>query len=591
MTTRTLFALALLICATSAHGQNNDFRQLATFFGRVDFFTTGASMTDNTGLFNGVHCLEPSASVTVPSFGDTERPSLVAAYLLWGGSLIGNDGAGEFDTSAITNQEEYQASLLGGGPINVIQEARSAADIEVELTLPGQSTAHMIRADPAGLYVHTYYKPMGPEQGVIAFYLARSDITEIVADAGSQLSGTWTVEGVRAEVCNGLEAICGTGQTCSSMSELHSNGTASFALILVLEEPSWGLRRVTLFEGLHGLANSVLDISLTEGVLISDPPAGRLSFYAMEGDDHIFSVEEEFVRVDGGAGMFTLTDAANPIGNPFNGTINTTRLDPPDPDCPGGGICGAAGVDIDVFDIQPALAAGADSLHVQVGSGVDRVALANINLSVSVFGPVLDVDSRLFLLDGATEQPALAPLRYVAALSNTGNLPSTANTLRIHVPLGVSSFSIESLPAEARNESVASGGRHGRGIIDIRDIEVDVGQITDVRFSLMPDCGLRGGELQIEAEVVYEVDGFVMAAPPVLILDDPAGGCPPLGGPGEGIFWRELGLLLEGGGGCDAARSSNRGRPGGWMRVLGLLAMAGLGLRMWRAWRARRRWR
>lgn len=591
--------LAAVALAAPARAQ---FSELASHAGRVDFLTSGASLTDAQGLLNGANCLEPQASLVIPPLPSGARPALRAAYLFWGGSLVGNDqdysgSAPLFDTRDITTQAQYEAALSGAN--SVPSRARAAADTTVDLLLPdGGSLA--VTADLDGLFVSTYFKgtaaPCGAEAatgsainecGVMAFFMARADITAALLAAGGPLAGQYTVAGLRADVCNGREAVCGGPDSCGGLSAVHTNGNASAVLMLVLEDPAWRLRRVVLFEGLAGLSDAAVDLSL-QGIAISDPPVGSLAYWVLEGDATISAVGEEYVTVDGGSQLMTLVDDDNPLGNPFNGTINTVQLDPPLPLCAslglGDGLCGVAGVDLDLFDIRPALAVDATRLDLRVSTGADRIVLGGVYVSVGVFAPVLDLDSRLLLLDdaGSDAHPAGAPLRYVAALSNTGNLPAADARLSIQLPSTVAGFTVEAIPPGSQDLSTHSGGAGGAGVLEVRGIAVDTGKIADVRFSLTPGCNARTAPFTFAAEVTYEAGRFTLAAPAVRVVDDLAGACPPLGpGPGQRPFWQELGMLLEGGGGCDAsgARGRRAGALGGLGALVGALFLAARWLR------------
>jgi hypothetical protein len=404
-------------------------QELASHFGRVDFVMNGASMTDATGLRNGVNCLLASNSVTIKSESLPTRPFVVAAYLLWGGSLIGNDR--DFNSGPDIFTSTGRADVPADLP-QVVADARAAMDTSVNLLLPGDTDPRAVQADSDGRFISVYYKTFGPEQGNIAFFLARADISALLIGRDrAQLAGTYTVSGLTADVCNGLEAHCTSPiDICSNTGTVHTNGTASFALVLVLRDPALPLRRVTLFNGMQGLNNSATAVHLGEGINVSDPPRGTLVYYVMEGDDGISDSQSdvehgqlhEYVAVDGGSQVLYLHDANNPLGNPFNGTITTVHNSPPLASCLalglGDGVCGVAGVDIDLYDITSSLRPHARAIDVTFSTGVDRVFIASLVAGVDVFSPVLSEDSRLVVIDADTDNvPALAPLTYLLAVS------------------------------------------------------------------------------------------------------------------------------------------------------------------------------
>ena len=49
----------------------------------------------------------------------------------------------------------------------------------MELQLPGQDSPTTVPVDSDGLSVNAYYKSAGPEQGNVAFFLARATITDL----------------------------------------------------------------------------------------------------------------------------------------------------------------------------------------------------------------------------------------------------------------------------------------------------------------------------------------------------------------------------------------------------------------------------
>ena len=60
----------------------------------MQFVLVGASMVDNQGLDNGVHCLWSSATAVVTASDLPSRARLVSATLYLGGSLIDDSDLG-----------------------------------------------------------------------------------------------------------------------------------------------------------------------------------------------------------------------------------------------------------------------------------------------------------------------------------------------------------------------------------------------------------------------------------------------------------------------------------------------------------------
>src|SRR5690606_2887692 len=141
---------------------------------------------------------------------------------------------------------------------------------------------------------------------------------------------------------------------------------------------------------------SVRTLNLESGQ-ISDPAAGSLAFYALEGDLPISSSSnpspcfvQEYIEVDGdtdpASGGLCLTEVLNaapenqnnPSGNIFTSTINTQSAPPGAQGCTRGAerccsesgstVCGAAGVDIDRFNISSGLKPGGTAIRFQYAS-------------------------------------------------------------------------------------------------------------------------------------------------------------------------------------------------------------------------------
>lgn len=526
---------------------------VGSYYGRIDFFSSGASFTSPGNLMNGADCLKDSATLNIPSFEAGAAPKLVAAYLYWAGSLFENDGDDLFVTADLSCKNQYLQDV-DCDPTNedhmttILKKARESADDTVELLLPGQEMAQTIKADDISMY--GYYKSAGDERGTVAFFMAQADITSLLKEKLSNFSGDYTLRGLTADICNGREASCGGSETCSSLSLPHSNASASFSLVLVLQDPSWRLRRVALYQGLRGLNSSKSIINL-DNIAVSDPPNGKLSYYIMEGDATIDSKTDEWIKVNGGAEDILLSDGLNPIGNPYNGTINSNN------------ISGLAGVDVDQFDISKSLKAGSKNVDITFSTGSDRVVLGAVNVSVGVFSPVLEYDSSLVTLDQVSTAPALEKVHYLATLSNTGNLDANAEFIMV-IPDGVKEWGIEQIPAGAVDASLVSGG-DGQGIINIKNIAVPSGKVAPIHFYVVPSCKAQETPLVLNSTVTYDEGVFDMDSPPLTVTPDKGDSCPkplPPDKPDAPLFWQIYGLRLEGGGGCNGLGG------GSWLPLL-----------------------
>ncbi len=531
--------------------------------GRVQFVLVGASMVDNQGLTNGVNCLWPSATATVSAADLPARPRLVRATLYVAGSLIADDGLDYVDPPL---EIFVTPGLQADDPAELVQveaAARAAADTSVELRPPGASAPVTVTAPAGSSYVSVYYKPSGAEQGNVGFFVTPIDVTEAILGAGGGvLIGAYTVSGLLADVCNGPEAVCGAppaAPTCATVagSAVHTNGAASFALLLVVDDPELRLHAIATFEGLQALAGGQLQLGLETANAISDPAAGSLAFYALEGDILIPTAvnptgpcnAEEYIEVDGDTNPtqngLCLTDDDNPLGNLFNSTINVQPaagpppvcIDAPHQCCNGDGLCPVTGVDIDRFDISAALTPGGRDVRVAVASGTDRIALALVVLGVDVYEPVLrqDTQVRVIALDGERVVPAddgvvrlAEPVLYSIAVSNTGNVPASGVSVRFSAPPRTRSATLLLAPGGATSTTLATGGDAGTGEILVTGFAVPAGEIAEVRVQVTPTCDAAGRPMAPTVEVgSAELALFAVAAPAVTPRGPaPEGLCP-----------------------------------------------------------------
>ncbi len=551
------------------------------YTGRLQFVFVGASLVRPApGTTNGVDCLYKSASAVVRASDLPERPRVRSAFLYVGGSLFGDDGPDYpgieiFDTDGISGEAD---------PAFVTQRAREAADTSVSLLLPGRVTPVTIQArtTPA---VTTFFKSEGTEEGNIAFFMSRFDVTDLVATNGG-LDGAYTVSDVTADICLGTEAVCEDGQTCTTQPPpgsgrpqgTHTNAAASWALMLVLEDDALPLRTIGLFEGLEQVSGTRNSITLDTVNPISNPAAGRLAFYALEGDLLLANNDpsklpcgaDEFIQVNGsisgsGPGL-CLSDDDNPIGNIFNSTINSEPRRPDGPTCTtpdtltccgGDGLCGVTGVDIDRFNISQALEPNARRVSVTYGTASDRIALAVMALEVDVFQPSLIADTQIRPLSAVNGKVQVGgELLYSIAISNTGNVPATGVRVQMSAPPRVQGFEVLSVPEGSTNLSISGGGGdNNTGRVFVQDFDVPAGQIREIRARMITACDALATELKPVAAVSSaEIPAFNVAAIPVNVNGPGTGACDGLDPNGSFGDDPDFGpqRVLRGGGGCSA---------------------------------------
>lgn len=600
-----MLALGGALVASTAHAESFGLAGVP-YTGRVQFTFVGASMVNNEGLANGVNCLEPQASAVVREDEIPPRVTLLSAILYVGGSLIADDGPDYTDPNVhIFTTPGLRADDPADKPF-VEDAARAAADTSVLFQPPGAAAPVQVSAAADSASVSVYYKPAGSgEMGNTAHFITKIDVTDVIRrEGGGRLAGTYTISELLADVCYGREAVCADPPgppTCSTVSSPHTNAAASFALLLVFEDPALPYRTIGIFDGIQSLAGVQRTLLLETGNPISEPAAGRLAFYTIEGDLGLGAAmpgappcqAAEFIEVDGDddptSGGLCLVDDDNPAGNIFNSTINVAAANPAlVPPCTGDtlyccngdGLCAVTGVDIDRFNISPALTPGADRVRITLGTGSDRIILGAVVLEVDVFEPELDVDSQIRLLNQVGGRVQVGgPLVYSIAVSNTGNVTATDVRVQMSAPPRTSGLEILRLPAGATNQSSPVGGDSGTGVVLVSGFTVPAGQIAEVRFQTQTRCDALNMSLGSSTSIASaEVPAFTIAGPTVLVTGPGVGDCDgvdPEGPYGEDDPLHPIADRVLRGGGCAAA-------PSALATMVGLLLAARLA-------RARRR--
>jgi hypothetical protein len=557
--------------------------------GRVDFVFVGASLADNTGLTNGVNCLKPSATTTVHPGDLPQHARLISATLYLGGSLI-DDGE---DYPGVTIFHPPAGVNAVGEGVPIVEDAAvQAAPRRVSFRPPGAAAAVEVTSDPTrGPYVSVYYRPTAPQPGNVGFFVTPIDVTSVILDEGrGVLAGDYQVSGLVADVCYGPDVVCsnvpGTPSCASNPgSQVHTNGAASFALLLVFEDLSLPQRSIAVYEGLVNLSSQTVTEHLSLPSPVSKPASGSLAFYGLEGDlllpqdppaDYPNPLKpclgaDEYIEVDGDADPesngYCLNDADNPVQNIFNSTINTQPKAPGQIDCPptaahdyqcckGPSLCNVVGVDIDRFNISPVLIPGATTVRTTLKSGQDQFYLGALVLGIDVFEPTLQADTQIRVLDSDAQGHVRLgdPIVYSIAISNTGNVPATDVHVLMDAPPFVSGFVVDLVPPGAQDNSSASGGGSGTGRVDVEGFDVAPGQVAEIRFEVTTQCDL-GLALDAGAEgSSHEIVGFSVAAPTVTPAGPGASGTPCEGLDVDGPFApREPEGRLLTGGGCSAA--------------------------------------
>jgi hypothetical protein len=179
-----------------------------------------------------------------------------------------------------------------------------------------------------------------------ARYVASADVTALVAAGGG---GVYT--GTNLQTATGPNAFGG------------------WALQVIYRDPAAPLRLVAVADGIVTLnKGGSATINLDGLEPATAPRDGTLSFVAFEGD---YDIVPEQVAVNN----MSLSDAANAVNNPMNGSITT-------PDDRGPKFVNNFGFDADEFAVT--IAAGDPSVVVTASTQADRFRITGVGIAVPV---------------------------------------------------------------------------------------------------------------------------------------------------------------------------------------------------------------
>jgi uncharacterized repeat protein (TIGR01451 family) len=258
-----------------------------------------------------------------------------------------------------------------------------------------------------------------------ARYQASADVTTVVRNAGG---GTYDVAGVDMFKPANLDS-----------GDLY----AGWSLIIVYEDPAQALRNVTLFDGFEFVyVNRVTGqpdqiVPATGTISGFQVPTGtgydaKLGVVAYEGDNVLAG---DYLKFNG----ITLSNAKNPSDNIFNGTrsrLGSSITNPSDRPQLTGDARSMGGIDFDIFDIKPTLAAGATQASFEAGTNGDFYFINAFVTSIATLAPNLEGVKTVKDLNGGTPLPG-DELEYRIAVTNSGNDDAINSVLDDPLPAGV----------------------------------------------------------------------------------------------------------------------------------------------------------
>jgi uncharacterized repeat protein (TIGR01451 family) len=495
----------------------------ASFEGNVGYYATGNTMGRPSSDIDGLACLLRSNTATVPAENVGPRAQVLKAYLYYSGVIY-----------------RYES---GGQPPDLTK-----IDREIALQFPGRTTPQ--RFTPEKVYRAQFSDNLLNPGETSYFYTARVDITDALKANGT-VAGTYTFSEFNTPVCpQPPEALCDdTAMSPSCANPPYYAATASFFMTIVYTDPAQPPRAIKLFDGLEAFESAAQARTLSlQNIRVSAIPRGQITFYGIEGDARQTGDSAD-ISANGRASVLLGRDIQPPPGPPMSSTCgdaswpnwnnnlfdSSTVLDPTTPTM---GAC-TRGIDIDTFDVSPVLQANDSRVDVTVRTtGTDKFGIAFAALSIDVFRPVLDVDSRKQVLfrTQTTVQPKTS-IVYRIGISNTGNIPATGVSVTDDMPLGVSNLKMLRTPPSSTDASSASGGLSRTGKVDVRNITVNPGDIFEVRYQVDVTCPVPDGFRLINQAAISDsaegAKGATLFAPTLRVIDPNADICEGRKQPGE----------------------------------------------------------
>jgi uncharacterized repeat protein (TIGR01451 family) len=236
-------------------------------------------------------------------------------------------------------------------------------------------------------------------------YQSFADVTALVQAGGN---GAYTVANLQA----------GTG----------ANHYGGWSLVVAFQDPGEPIRNLTVNDGFAVVSGATPSVSTTIGGFLTPatgPVRSRLGAVVYEGD---LALTGDALRLNGTA----LSDALNPVSNPFNSTIGRlgTRITAKSPD-----YVNQLGYDSDVIDATGILGNSANSATMAFSTGGETFYAGVVTIATELFAPVIagNVLKSVSDVNGGTLVPG-DTLEYSIAVSNTGQDGATNIVLTDTIP-------------------------------------------------------------------------------------------------------------------------------------------------------------
>src|SRR6266540_2874872 len=234
----------------------------------------------------------------------------------------------------------------------------------------------------------------------VYWYQSTADVTDIVKSQGV---GPYRLSGIDSVNLGNLQS---------------SDPVVAWAIVVFYRLDSDPLRNLALFDGLDFVENDRSAAATLSGFQV--PNAGfdaKLAVLAYEGD---FALTGDSLVFAG----HPLSDGVNPVDNFFNGSRSflgnpvSVAGDLPQMD---GMAASMSGLDLDVVDITPYVAAGQTSATIQATSSGDTYMIGALATSIATYQPEFGTAVKSYAdLNGGLAVPGDI-LEYTVVATNTGN--------------------------------------------------------------------------------------------------------------------------------------------------------------------------
>ncbi|MDF3067133.1 MAG: putative cell surface protein [Polyangiaceae bacterium] len=373
---------------------------------------------------------------------------------------------------------ESDAPMVGQARASVAVSAAEARSTAI-LSIPANATITYARIYWAGMLA----TPMSPdasvriERGAVLDASVNADESFTIERGGNRswYQSTAEVTSLLTTHKGGAYRVSGVGSV--GLNTLESNDPMlGWVMVVFYSLPTDPPRNLTLFDGLDLVSpNGSAQVPIT-GFLV--PNAGfdaKLGVIAYEGESQLAG---DALSFNGTA----LSNAINPVDNFFNSSrSNLGAAVSVAGDLPqlAGTAASMAGMDLDVVNVKPQLAAGATSATIVASTTGDTYMIGGFVTSISTFKPDFTSSGKTFTdVNGAPILPG-DQLEYTVTVTNTGNDASANTVMTDPLPVGVTfvpgSISVSSGPPQTGPLTDATGDDRGEYIAASRTIRVRVG--------------------------------------------------------------------------------------------------------------------